>query len=76
MGARWTDEEIEYLKSNLPISEISRKIGRTESAIRDKRHKMRFIPSDGLYMPEPLTIYEKEARVLKLAQKYGIKIGV
>lgn len=74
MAARWTQEEIDMLKSNLPIPEIARKIGRTESAVKDKIVSLRLKPSEGLFMPEPMSQYEKEARVLKLAQKYGIKL--
>jgi len=76
MGARWTQEEIDLLKRNLPIPEIARKIGRTESAVRDKRLRLRLNVCEGIYMPEPMTAYEKEARIIRLAQKFGIKIGV
>ena len=76
MGAKWTREEISYLKSNLPIPEIARKIGRTEAAVRDKRHKMRIVPSEGIFMPEAMSPYEKEVRILKLAQRFGIKLEV
>lgn len=76
MAARWTQEEIDMLKRGLPIPEIARKIGRTEHAVRDKIVDLRLRPSEGIYMPEPMTKYEKEARILKLAQKYGIKLEV
>lgn len=76
MGARWSQEEIDFLKMNLPIPEIARKIGRTESAVKDKMVRLRINPSEGLFMPEPMTQCEKEARILKLAQKYGIKLEV
>lgn len=74
MAARWTQEEIDMLKMNLPIPEISRKIGRSESAVKDKIVSLRLKPSEGIFMPEAMTAYEKEARILKLAQKYGIKL--
>ena len=76
MAARWTQNEIDMLKRGLPIPEIARKIGRSEKAVRDKIMKLKINPSDGIFMPEPMTVYEKEARVLRLAQKYGIKLHV
>ena len=76
MAARWTQAEIDMLKKGLPIPEIARKIGRSENAVRDKITSLRLNPSDGIFMPEPMTAYEKEARVLRLAQKYGIKLYV
>lgn len=76
MAARWTQSEIDMLKLNLPIPELSRKIGRTEAAIKDKILSLRISPSEGVFMPEPMTAYEKEARILKLAEKYGIKLEV
>lgn len=76
MGARWSQEEIDFLKLNLPIPEIARKIGRTESAVKDKMVSLRIKPGEGLFMPEPMSDYEKEARILKLAERFGIKLEV
>ena len=64
------------LKRGLPISEITRKLGRTERAVRSKICDLRLNPSEGIFMPEPMSAYEKEARILKLAEKYGIKLEV
>ncbi|MCT4665661.1 MAG: hypothetical protein N4A45_10545 [Flavobacteriales bacterium] len=34
----WTKEELEFLKSDMPISEIARRTGRTYSAVNKKRN--------------------------------------
>ena len=38
----WSDEELALLSSNISTSEISERTGRSISAIRDKRHKIKY----------------------------------
>ena len=75
MGARWwTPEEVEMLKSQIPSEEIARKLNRTVKSVKRKRERLKVRQVTGFFMPEPLTAYEKEARILKLAKQYGIKL--
>lgn len=76
MLKRWTDEEIEFLKANrkLGLSELAKRLGRTEAAVRKKKYDTKPIWEIEKAMPEPLTQYEKEARIIKMAADMRVKL--
>ena len=73
-GKRWTPSEVRLLYSNIPTAELAEKLGRSVKAVRTMRAALDAVPHDGVQMPEIMTKQEKEYRIYKLAEKYGVKI--
>lgn len=71
---RWTEKEEEMLRSKLSDEELCRRLGRTKRAIIEKRWRMGIQRDDNVWLPPYMSQLEKEARIYKLAKKYGVKI--
>ena len=73
---KWTDEELEFLKSHKDMknADIARTLGRTEMAVRKKRYDTRTIDDIEMALPEKLTQYEKESRLIKMAADMRVKL--
>lgn len=75
----WTDREVNYFRQGLSDEEIVQKTGRTLTAVAKKRSKLTWftkgVEEDGIVTPCMLmTQEEKEERIYKLAERYGVKL--
>lgn len=82
MGStRWTAEEIEICKRNIPTQEVMDRTGRTMDAVRSKRYELTGHRTamcerpQGICKPESLTEYEKAYRIYSLAKRLGVRLN-
>ena len=76
---RWTKNELALFDEGLSDTEIVLKTGRTAMAVYNKRRKMKENEDEGVdfFMTPPclsMTQEEKEDRIHKLAERFGVKL--
>ena len=76
---RWTSREVQYFYDGLSDEEIIRKTGRTAHSVINKRRLLKENESfDDSYVraaPQTMSQCEKEARLNKLMDRYGVRLG-
>lgn len=77
----WTDAELAMLYTNLTNEEIAKEIGRTKKAVRKKRYLItgHYVENEKQRDPMPphISVFDeryKEARILSLAKRMGVKL--
>lgn len=73
---RWTQSEIDFLKDNKACRNayLAKKLGRTLHAVIAKKYQLKLADDVEAAMPEPLTQYEKESRIIKMAAEMRVKL--
>lgn len=75
----WSEREVEYFRQGLSDGEIIQKTGRTAMAVVMKRRKLNDTTKgkEEIEVVPPcllMTQEEKEDRIHKLAERYGVKL--
>ena len=73
---RWTQSEVDFLEDNRSCSNkfLADRLGRSVHAISTKKYELKLRSFVEPAVPEPLTQYEKEMRIIKLAADMRIKL--
>ena len=72
--ARWQEDELRLVRSNIPTKELTKLLNRSASAINNIRWRMNISFCDGVFAPETYSKEQKECRIYALANKLGVKI--
>lgn len=74
----WTDREINYFRQGLSDLEIMQRTGRSAAAVLKKRRKLteNTEGAEEIVVPpcQLMTQEEKEDRIHKLAERFGVKL--
>lgn len=76
-GKRWEQSEIMFLRNNedMTNAEIAKFLGRSRYAVQDKKRDLNLCKTNlDMVMPEVLSPYEKESRIIKMAADMRVRL--